>query len=103
MPRVTATGSLRPPTNEAWLAVQGRWDAGAGIGPLAVWMPRRGSTRAGYLAAVMAAGCHICDVIDVPMQAVPAVFFSDPMLREVGDKPFGLIVLAQKPAREPVN
>jgi SAM-dependent methyltransferase len=69
--------------------------------PEAVYLlPNVGHTRADYLASVEKAGFTLRRVIDVPVRDMPegSVPFHEheAMVREDGDKLFGLIILAQK-------
>ena len=65
---------------------------------IAYLLPNVTHTRAGYVDAVTRTGCRLVRTIDIPVRDVPEGHFSAAMLRNVGDKPFGLIMLAQKPS-----
>lgn len=54
-------------------------------------------TRAGYVAAVEGVGCRLLQAIDIPLRDVPAGYFPPWMVHDLGDKPFGLVLLARKP------
>ena len=65
---------------------------------IAYLLPNPGHTRADYLNGMTTAGCRPLQVIDIFIRDVPAGYFSEGMIHDLGDKPFGLIVLAQKQA-----
>jgi hypothetical protein len=67
------------------------------------YLPNVTHTRQQYLDAVRAAGCeivHVDDVLlrDAPVDSFPAGVDVARLLREDGDKTFGLILLGQKGA-----
>jgi SAM-dependent methyltransferase len=59
-------------------------------------LPNTPHTRSDYLHAVESAGCALLNVLDVPLGDVPEGYLSEAMIREHGDKPLCLILLAQK-------
>ena len=61
-------------------------------------LPNPGHTRADYLDGITAAGCSLLKEIDILIRDVPAGYFSEGMIRDLGDKPFGFVVLGQKDA-----
>ena len=63
---------------------------------IAYLLPNPGHRRADYLEGMTAAGCSLRHMIDIRIRDVPAGYFSAGMIRELGDKNFGLILLAQK-------
>jgi ubiquinone/menaquinone biosynthesis C-methylase UbiE len=59
-------------------------------------LPNMPHTRADYIGAVEEAGFTVRDVRDVPVGQVPKGYLRDAVLREYGDKPLCLIILAHK-------
>ena len=66
-------------------------------------LPSMRATRADYLEAAVTNGFDLLQVLDVPVSEVPEGYFDDAMRRDHGDKPFCLIILAQKPAADGLN
>ena len=67
---------------------------------ISYYLPTMPHTRADYLETLATTGFTILNVIDVPVRDVPSGYLSDTFIRDNGDKPFCLIVLAQK---EPIT
>ena len=63
---------------------------------IAYLLPNAGHTRVDYLEGLTAASCSLRHMIDIRIRDVPAGYFSAGMIRELGDKNFGLILLALK-------
>lgn len=59
-------------------------------------LPNVSHTRAGYVDAVLQTGCTLLQTIDIKLRECPQGYFSPTMIKNVGDKNFGLIMLAQK-------
>jgi ubiquinone/menaquinone biosynthesis C-methylase UbiE len=60
-------------------------------------LPNVSHSRAGYIDAVARTGCELVQTIDIKLRDCPPGYFTPTMIRDVGDRNFGLIMLARKP------
>ncbi len=63
-------------------------------------LPTIGHTRDDYLKAITASGLTILDVMDIRVDEAPDGYLPEEMARIYADKPFCLIILAQKVSSE---
>lgn len=60
-------------------------------------LPNVSHTRDGYIDAITRTGCDLLQTLDIRVRDCPEGYFAPRMIEHVGEKNFGLIILAQKP------
>ncbi len=77
------------------------WTAGVPRPGIRYVMPGEQHPRAAYLAAIKKSGCDVLQVIDALVRNAPEGYTRDSFIRDYGDVPFCLLILARKEAAVP--